>query len=326
MNPSNRGTSKVSWFWGIVLSLSLHVMIFSLAIFWGFGSPKQLEEAESIEGRLVSPSELEQSLKVDTGPGQKEEKVKPPPPEKPEIHEEPKKAEVKEEPKKTELKREEPPPKVEEEKPKDAIALETKKKKQVAEIPKPTVQPRVPPKEVEKPKEPSFKDVKNKVLEDMRKVRKEEDKEKERQRVLSEIEKKKVLRDIEEGRVAEVNTSDQERGTGRGSTSYNRQSPGARATLGALFINRVREEIKGNWRIPENVPVDGSLRTVVVFRIDEGGRVHDVKVEKSSGNPAFDDYCVKAIYRASPLTPPPSELLEEAKTDGVEVPFTNDQS
>lgn len=326
MNSSKDGTSKTSWFWGLVLSLFLHAIIFSLAIFWGFGSPKQQEETQFIEGRLVSPSELGQSLKGDTGPGKKEEKVKAPPPEKPEMSEEPKKAEVKEESKKAELKREEPPQKVEEEKPKDAIALETKKKKQVAEIPKPTLQPRVLPKEVEKPKEPSFKDVRNKVLEDMRKVRKGEDKEKERQRVLSEIEKKKILKDIEEGRLAEANTSDQERGTSKGSAGYNRQSPGARAALGALFINRVREEIKGNWRIPEHVPVDGSLRTVVVFRIDEGGRVHDVKVEKSSGNPAFDDYCVKAIYRASPLTPPPSELLEEAKTDGVEVPFTNDQS
>jgi colicin import membrane protein len=327
MNSSKDGTPKISWFWGIILSLSLHMIIFLLAIFWGFGPPKQVEETQSIEGRLVSSSELEQSLKEDAGHGKKEEEVKAPQPAKPEIPEEPKKAEVKEErPKRAELKEEEPPP-VKEEKPKDTIALETKKKKQVAEIPKPTIQPRVPPREVKKPKEPNFEDVRNKVLEKMQKVQKEEeDKEKERQTVLSEIEKKKVLKDIEEKRVAETNFSDEERETGRGSGSLNKQSPGARAALAALFIRRVREEIKNNWGIPENIPRDGSLRTVVVFRIDEGGKVHDIRVEKSSGNPAFDDFCVKAIYRASPLTPPPSELLEEAKTEGVEVPFTNDRS
>src|SRR5882724_158859 len=173
MNPSKGGTPKISWFWGIVLSLSLHIIIFLLAIFWGFGSPKQLEETQSIEGRLVSPSELEQSLKEDTGPRKKEEEIRASQPAKPEIPEEPKKTEVKEEtpkikeeePKKAELKKEELLPKVKEEKPKDVIALETKKKKQVAEIPKPTEQPRVPPKRVEKPKEPSFEDVRNKVLE-----------------------------------------------------------------------------------------------------------------------------------------------------------------
>lgn len=329
MNSSKGGALEASWFRGIVLSLSLHAIIFLLAIFWGFSSPKQSGETQSIEGRLVSPSELEQSLKEEIGPGKKEENVKAPQRAKTEIPEEPKKVEVKEEPpkikverpKKAELKKEEPPPKIEEEKPKDVIVLETKKKKQVAEIPKPTEQPRV-----EKPRKPSFEDVRNKVLEDMRKVQKE-DKEKDRQRVLSEIEKKKVIREIEEGRIAEANPSNEERGIGGGgSGSLNRQSPGARAALAALFINRVREEIKNSWGIPENIPRDGSLRTVVVFRIDEGGRVHDVRVEKSSGNPAFDDFCVKAIYRASPLTPPPSELLEEAKTDGVEVPFTNDRS
>ncbi len=333
MKSLRNETPRISWFWGIVLSLSLHTIVFLLAIFWGFGSPKQLDETESIEGRLVSPSEFEQSIRENTGSGKGEERIKVPQPKEPEVSKETKKVEIKketpkikEEPKKAEPRKEESLPKIKEERPKDVLALETKKKKQqVAEIPKPTEQPRILPKEVEKPKEPSFEDIRNRVLEDMQKVQKE-DKERERQKVLIEIEKRRILKDIEEKRLAEANPSDEGGGTGEGSSSLNRHSPGARAALAALFINRVREEIKSNWRIPENVPVDGSLRTVVVFKIDEGGRVHDVRVEKPSGNPAFDDFCVKAIYRASPLTPPPSELLEEAKTDGVEVPFTNDRS
>ncbi len=329
MNSSKSGALETSWFRGIVLSLSLHAIIILLAIFWGFSSPKQSGEAQSIEGTLVSPSEFEQSLKGNT-PSEKnlgaEERIKAPQPPKTEIPQEPKKAEVKEEPpkikvekpKKAELKKEEPPPKIEEEKPRDVIALETKKKKQVAEIPKPTEQPRV-----EKPRKPSFEDVRNKVLEEMKK---REVKNKVLEDIQREAERKSIINELAQ-RTAEANPSNGEREIGGGgSGSSNRQSPGARAALAALFINRVREEIKNSWGIPENIPRDGSLKTVVVFRIDEGGRVHDVRVEKSSGNPAFDDFCVKAIYRASPLTPPPSELLEEAKTDGVEVPFTNDRS
>lgn len=324
MNSSKDGTSRISLFWGIVLSFSLHAIIFLLVIFWGFGSPKQFGETQSIEGRLVSLSELKQSLSEDTELGKKEERLKAPQPGKPEIPEEPKRAEIKEEkPKKAELKKEEPPPKIKEEKPKDAIALETKKKKQVAEIPKPTEQPRVPPKEVEKPRKPSFEDARNKVLEDMKR---KEVKNKVLEDIQKETERKSIINELAQ-RTAEANPSNEGRGIGGGgSGSINRQSPGARAALADLFIKRVHKEIKDNWGIPQNIPMDGSLKTVVVFRIDEGGRVHDVKVEKFSGNPAFDDFCVKAIYRASPLTPPPSELLEEAKTDGVEVPFTNDRS
>ena len=131
MNSLRGETPKISWFWGIVLSLSLHAIIFLLAIFWGFGSPNQLDEPQSIEGRLVSSSEIEQSIKENAGLGKNEEGIKAPQPAaKPEIPQESKKVEVKketprikEEPKKAELKKEEPPPKVKEEKPKDVMAL-----------------------------------------------------------------------------------------------------------------------------------------------------------------------------------------------------------
>src|ERR1700758_2212172 len=90
-SSSNNGVSGVSWLWGIILSLSLHAFILFLAIIWGFGTPKYSEEVESIEGRLVSPSELEQSLRGDTGLG-REEKIKAPEPQREETKEAPKKA------------------------------------------------------------------------------------------------------------------------------------------------------------------------------------------------------------------------------------------
>src|SRR3972149_6704413 len=137
MSASKDGISGVSWFWGIVLSLSLHILIFLTAIFWGFGTPMYSGEPESIEGTLVSISELGQpGGEVAT----KKEEVKP---QVPETKEEPTKVEEKkpeekiqvskpekkepqEEPKKTELKKEETP----KEKPKEdeTIVLQEKKK------------------------------------------------------------------------------------------------------------------------------------------------------------------------------------------------------
>src|SRR5574341_1441343 len=89
MSASKDGLSGVSWFWGVVLSLSLHIVIFLMAIFWGFGTPMYSGEPEFIEGTLVSISELGQ-------PGgevaAKNEEIKP---QVPETKEEPTKVEEK---------------------------------------------------------------------------------------------------------------------------------------------------------------------------------------------------------------------------------------
>src|SRR3972149_9997742 len=89
MSAYKDGISGVSWFWGVVLSLSLHIVIFLMAIFWGFGSPMYSGEPEAIEGILVSISEIGQpGGEVAT----KKEEVKP---QVPETKEEPAKVEEK---------------------------------------------------------------------------------------------------------------------------------------------------------------------------------------------------------------------------------------
>ena len=307
MSTSTDGISGVSWFWGIVLSLSLHIVVFLMAIFWGFGTPMYSGEPESIEGTLVSISELGQ-------PGGGEvvgkEEIKPQEPERkeetPRVQEEkpeekievskPEKKESQEEPKKTELKKEETP----KEKPKqdDTIVLQEKeKKKEKKEIAK-KLEPTKPPKtkqlkEAEKKKETSEKKI-TEILSDIR-------------------------RNVEDKRVASSDSSGEQKGVQKGTGN---SSGGSSGVIAELFVRRVREEIKSNWAIPENIPIDDSLKAVIVFKLDERGRPTDVRVDVPSGNSAFDDFCVKAIYRASPLTPPPPELLEEAKTEGLEVEFT----
>jgi TonB family protein len=93
-----------------------------------------------------------------------------------------------------------------------------------------------------------------------------------------------------------------------------------------LFLERIRNEIRRHYKIPPNIPTDGKLETFIFFKISESGKVYDVRVDESSGNPAFDDLCIKAIHKSAPLTPPPPELMEQAKTVGFLIPFTNDPS
>jgi len=336
-------SGQSSWFWGVVLSLSLHGVILILAVFWGFGAPRYTGEPQTIEGRLVSLSEVE---RIGGGRGEPVpvgKKEHPPQPEKkepekvevkkkeepPEVKEkkvaitkpdkkEPPKETKKEEPKKAEVKKEETPKVKEEPKKKDAIVLDSKEKKEekkeIAKKPEPTTPPpkATSQKEPPKKKEPSFEEIRKGVLEDM-------------QKSVADKQRRSVIEDIEksvhqEKQVAEADSSAIE-GT---NSDYQTGRPGSGAASGivtSLFIERIRSEIHDKWTLPQSFSLDEGLRTVLVFKIDERGKVYDVRVEKSSGNTAFDDFCVKAVYKAAPLTPPPPELLEVAKTEGVEVTF-----
>jgi len=91
-----------------------------------------------------------------------------------------------------------------------------------------------------------------------------------------------------------------------------------------LYSSQVHRKISRNWRIPPGVPTDGSLAALISFKVDGNGRVNNVRVKESSGNSSFDEYCIKAINRSAPLPPPPYELAEEAKNNGVELIFRND--
>ncbi|HEX9665928.1 MAG TPA: cell envelope integrity protein TolA [Thermodesulfobacteriota bacterium] len=355
MSLPNGGTSGgINWFWGVVLSVAFHVFIFLLIMFWGFGSSNYSAQPNFIEGRLVSLSELtdtegnkeikasqvkeevqkqpkREEKKVVEGPKDESNKEKLKKVEKPMV--EPKKAEkeikpppkaVKKEEKKEEPKKQEEQ-KNEEPKDKNLVALETKKEVKAAEKePKPTKAPEVNKTQATKKKEkPDLENEKSKVLKDIQENVEEE----KRRSVLEELQKKQGVTD--EKVVAKANTtekSERKSNSGRGQLGGSPLGGGTNAVVTNLFLERIRNEIRQHYKIPPNIPTDGKLETFVFFKINESGKVYDVRVNESSGNPAFDDLCIKAIYKSAPLTPPPPELMEQAKTVGFLIPFTNDPS
>lgn len=354
MSLPNGGTSGgITWFWGVVLSVALHIFIFLLIMFWGFGSANYSAQPNFIEGRLVSLSELTETegnkeikasqvkQQVQKQPKREEKKVveepkdesnkeklkkveKPvvePKKEEKEIKPPPKAVKIeekKQEPKKEELKKEEP-------KDKNVVALETKKEVKKAEKePKPTKPPEVKKTQATKKKEKSdLENAKSKVLKDIQ----EEVKEEKRRSLLEELQKEQGVMD--EKAVAKANTAEKSArnsNTGRGQLGGISSGGSTNAVVTNLFLERIRNEIRQHYKIPPNIPTDGKLETFIFFKINESGRVYDVRVNESSGNPAFDDLCIKAIYKSAPLTPPPPELMEQAKTVGFLIPFTNDPS
>jgi colicin import membrane protein len=369
MKPTDKDKSKGTSFWGMFFSITLHVTIIVLVLFWGFsgtsmngGSNGPIEVSLSgLEGggrggqdnkpkEAVKPlPEPKKAEPVKQPEPEKKETVKAlaPEPEKKEPPNEPeKKVEVKkEEPKKEEPKKEEP--KKVEEKPKEEVVKKEPEKKEVVPIEpeEKEEKPKEPEKKVEKKevaKKPEPTEKPKKIEKKKTETAKKKNLESEKSKVLHDIQRKKVLDQLKQGsgeapeeeigeerRLAMADNADLPEGPGEGPGEPGARSGGGGGSsinpvLMQIYTNKVHQRISRNWRIPPGVPTDGSLVSVVFFKVDGSGRVYDVRINKSSGNSAFDQFCVDAIYKSAPLPPPPSEFAEEAKNDGVLVPFRNE--
>jgi TonB family protein len=61
----------------------------------------------------------------------------------------------------------------------------------------------------------------------------------------------------------------------------------------------------------------------ISFALDRRGHVLSVGVEKSSGDPAFDEAAVSMVRRSDPVPPPPAELTDERFNFVIDVMFND---
>lgn len=76
-------------------------------------------------------------------------------------------------------------------------------------------------------------------------------------------------------------------------------------------------KIQTNWRNP--VATDYAIVCVIYFQVLSSGRIFETRIESSSGISSFDDACLRAVERASPLPQLPKEF--EAEIIGITLPF-----
>ncbi|MBN1196191.1 MAG: TonB family protein [Candidatus Aminicenantes bacterium] len=77
----------------------------------------------------------------------------------------------------------------------------------------------------------------------------------------------------------------------------------------AYYVQTLRDRISGSWyRSLVSPGLQGSHVTAVYFRIDRGGRVSGLKVEKSSGVSALDLSARRAVEDAAPFPPLPDDF------------------
>lgn len=68
------------------------------------------------------------------------------------------------------------------------------------------------------------------------------------------------------------------------------------------YLEQLVRKVERNWR-----PTSNTLQATIHFRIDAEGRIREVAVHESSGNPLFDLAARRAIEAAGPLPPLPDE-------------------
>jgi colicin import membrane protein len=87
-------------------------------------------------------------------------------------------------------------------------------------------------------------------------------------------------------------------------------SGGTKGTVDDIYRMKITEEIQREWAYPEYMKK--GLQAVVSVTILKDGTLIGPRVEKKSGDLFFDNSVLKAVIKASPVTPPPGgmEILE----------------
>jgi colicin import membrane protein len=83
--------------------------------------------------------------------------------------------------------------------------------------------------------------------------------------------------------------------------------------LRAAYSAAISQQIARNWLKPPGISDDLKCEAQVVQLPD--GSVASARISKSSGNAAFDESVIKAIYKAAPLPQPPSPEVFERELE-----------
>ena len=93
--------------------------------------------------------------------------------------------------------------------------------------------------------------------------------------------------------------------TGKGTTELSSVQGGKGSPFDEYYA-KIRKEIWQQWAFPAIGQKD--LDATISIKIIKDGTIFIQKVEKSSGNPFFDKSAIRALTKASPLSPPPYEM------------------
>ncbi|MEW6108004.1 MAG: TonB family protein [Nitrospirota bacterium] len=89
-------------------------------------------------------------------------------------------------------------------------------------------------------------------------------------------------------------------------TTQNISAGHSKGTIFNNYYSKITGEIWQEWIYPDLG--ENNLETIIFVKIMKDGTIHIQGIEKSSGNALFDRSALKALAKATPVSPPPYEM------------------
>ena len=189
------------------------------------------------------------------------------------------------------------------EKPVAEPAPKAEVKKPVAKLPeKEKLAPKTDPKTID------LKKTKTKQKEALEKLKKQSAIERIKQEMKTEDQQNKIQQDavkaIAKGRVISAGNSI----TGLDKIEAN------------TYLQGLDQQVKQHWALPQWL-INKPYKTQVLVKFDSNGQIISRSVMTSSGQPAYDNYCLQAVDQAAPFPKVPEKFVEKFSVDGVVIGF-----
>lgn len=79
---------------------------------------------------------------------------------------------------------------------------------------------------------------------------------------------------------------------------------------GDVYLGNMRDKLQSNWNLPLWLSKQ-DLRATLHLVLDRAGNIQQLRVATTSGNPQFDDYCLKTVRQSAPFSRPPDNWVGE---------------
>jgi colicin import membrane protein len=86
------------------------------------------------------------------------------------------------------------------------------------------------------------------------------------------------------------------------------------------YLAQLDSLIKSHWQLPQWL-INKPLKTKVLVKFSPDGNLIEKKIFQSSGNPTYDDYCLRSIENSAPFPKVPEKFTAIYSEDGVLIGF-----
>jgi len=77
------------------------------------------------------------------------------------------------------------------------------------------------------------------------------------------------------------------------------------------YASKIAQKLKENFHVPSQYQ-SVLLETSIFFRLNERGHMHDLHIDKTSGDKGYDDFVLDTARKSEPFPVPPSSWKDQS--------------